>query len=163
MYLDGNNKTIYNLTVENGAGLISSGVSGVIENLHLKNIIGNSACGIVYANKGIIRNCSVEGNISFATRRNNEGGNYDSDAGGIAADNNSEGIIENCYFSGTVCGTYNVAGIVGYNRGNIRNCYVDALITGSGTGIANFAGNNNSKTSVEKCYSKKMPVKSLVI
>ena len=160
IYLDGNNKTIYNFTVENGIGIIGSGVSGVIENLHLKNIIGNSACGIVYANKGIIRNCSVEGNISFAIRRNNEGGNYDSDAGGIAADNNSEGIIENCYFSGTVCGTYNVAGIVGYNRGNIRNCYVDALITGSGTGIANFAGNNNSKTSVEKCYSKKMPVKS---
>ncbi len=160
VYLDGNNKTIYNLTVENGAGLISSGVSGVIENLHLKNIIGNSACGIVNTNKGIIRNCSVEGNISFATIRNDKGGNNNSPAGGIALNNYSDGSIENCWFIGEVCGVNNVAGIVGYNTGKIRNCYVDALIMGSKTGIGNFAGNNNSNTSVEKCYSKKSPVKT---
>lgn len=51
--------------------------------------------------------------------------------GGIVGEmENTESIVENCTVSGFVQGTYNVGGVVGLSRGNIKNCESTAAITG---------------------------------
>lgn len=90
--------------------------------------------------------------------------------GGIAG-HNINGLIENCYVTGSVEGTSQiVGGIVGFNRtlgtdtaAIIRNCYTTADITGGGISVGGIVGVNgydgpDAYTSsvnhiVENCYA----------
>jgi len=99
--------------------------------------------GIAGINEGIIQNCYVTGTVDCNERRNGWGAggiagfNYGtikncyttcnvtghtSEAGGIVALNNSNGIVENCFATGKITGEYFGGGIVGNNEGTVRNC-----------------------------------------
>ena len=144
MYFDGNNKTISNMTTENGAGLFEFGLQkGYIKNLHLKNVKGFTKAGLIYSNNGgTITGCSVSGEVSTTP--------YDNNAVGAICAYNS-GTIQKCSSSATVTGFFNVGGIAGYSTGTVSNCYT----TGSIFGI-NSAGSivsNNSGGKIRNCYA----------
>lgn len=90
---------------------------------------------------GIVRNINlVDTDIDVST------GN---DGGAVAITNN--GIIENCYVTGTIKGNKNFGGIVGTNNGTIRNCYVTADITGDAGNMGGIAGIANSSSKILNC------------
>lgn len=70
-------------------------------------------------NNGTIKNPCIEGSVTHMKY---------SVVGGIAAE--SHGIIENCYFSGTITSPAHVGGMVGGNSGQVRNCYNTAEVKG---------------------------------
>jgi len=64
----------------------------------------------------------------------------DTNTGGVVG-RNELGIVENCYFSGTVEGNLNVGGVVGNNFGLVRFCYSAGSVIGNWAGgIAGFNG-----------------------
>ena len=132
---DGNNKTIRNLTMDEGMGYCALfghiDTDGVIKNLNLENYTcetlgsyGGSIAGYVW---GKIENCHTTGAMSF-------GSAY---TGGIAGYSYGAEII-NCSFKGTMTGTDYMGGIVGTSFGNIKKCWADATI--------NFTNNNPNTT-----------------
>ena len=143
-FLDGNGKTVSNVTVKNGGGLFSYSLSGSIVNLNVENFIGNCAAGLVCSNSGYIKNCHVKGNLTAAT--DYYGSLLTSDVGGICE--NNYGTIEQCSFEGTLSGSENVNGIAGWGQGDIINCYVKGDLGGGGSFSA-----ANSNFQEEKCFS----------
>jgi len=78
--------------------------------------------------------------------------------GGVAAQVQNGGLIENCSVQGSISGLGDVGGIVGHNYlGTVRGCYVTSVttITGSGTDVGGVVGYNWSGSSlVERCYAE---------
>ena len=101
--------------------------------------------GFFAENSGTIRNLG----FSDVTVRGISS-NADCWAAGIVADNN--GIIEQCYVTGSVTGGYRSAGIAAHSSGMIRNCY--AIIRASANdecaGIVAVAERNSV---TENCYT----------
>jgi hypothetical protein len=64
----------------------------------------------------------------------------------------SDGIITNCYLTGSVLGYYNIGGLVGYNRGTISNCYFRGSVSG-GDGVGGLCGENHYGT-ISACYAR---------
>ena len=149
---DGNGKTISNLKIdrpsEDKQGLFGL-VGGTIKNVTLLNVDikgQDYVGGIVGSSYTTIQNCSVNGNV---TGRNETGGIVGSFTG-------YDGLIQGCYFTGTVTGNY-VGGIAGYadQSPKIQNCYVSANV--SGNGVADVAGGivgyaRGSDSIIEYCY-----------
>ena len=83
-------------------------------------------------------------------------GNYDPYCGAIAATVSVTGIIENCSVSGTGGSDACCGGLVGYNSGNIKNCYNEATVTAPSYAYAGgIAGRNiGSKAVISNCYNK---------
>ena len=73
-------------------------------------------CGLFGSLEGTVKNLSVEGEIKTSS----------GSAGGIAGYNGNAGIIENCIFIGSTCGSIYSCGIAGsnYSNGLISNCCV---------------------------------------
>ncbi|MEG0018007.1 MAG: GLUG motif-containing protein, partial [Hydrogenoanaerobacterium sp.] len=68
----------------------------------------------------------------------------DNDNQGLFGVVGSNGKIDNLTVSGTVTGTINVGGIVGYNNGGtITNCYNSGTVKGTGNYTGGIAGNNS--------------------
>lgn len=89
---------------------------GIVRNLSVTgtvNISGSEsyAGGICAKNAGTISNCSFDGTLVCKYR-----------IGGIAGENESTGIIENCTTAGSVTGNTYSAGVAGYNSGIVKNC-----------------------------------------
>ncbi|MBQ6840281.1 MAG: hypothetical protein IJO45_06280 [Oscillospiraceae bacterium] len=96
--------------------------TAVIRDLHLKAALhpggSRSMIGALAGeNAGVIRNCSVSGNV--------QGGDS---VGGIAGVNTVTGIIDGCESGGSIHGNHFVGGIAGQNRGVIRNCRNTAAV-----------------------------------
>lgn len=140
IHIDGNNKTVSNMTNKNSTGLFPIASQGTIKNLNVKNVKGTSACGIISTNMGNVTNCTVTG-----TLRSN------SDVGGICQEN--FGTVEKCSVQATLVGSSNVGGIVGYNCGPVKNCYTSGRCQGYNTGA--IVANNHlySGGSVTNSYS----------
>lgn len=92
--------------------------------------------GFFIYNNGTIKNLGIEGSITHMRY---------SMVGGIAA--MSDGIIENCYFSGMITSPAHVGGIVG--SGNIKNCYNTATIKGFHC-VGGLAGTDSN---IMNCYN----------
>lgn len=78
--------------------------------------------------------------------------------GGIAGystnSSNNSITISNCYYEGTVTGSFIVAGIVGSDsRGNIDKCFNSGKITCTGNYIGGIVG-NASAIDVSNCYNE---------
>ena len=157
--------------------------SGTVENCYnTGNISGNSVGGVVGDNRGTVENCYNTGNISgldsgtgnrvggvvgwndsgatvencYNTGSVNVSGNS-SAVGGVVGCNQG-GSVQNCYNTGTVTGldsgTSNyVGGVVGWNSGNVTNCYnTDSItVTGSGGRVGGVVGDNRG--TVTNCYN----------
>lgn len=108
----------------------------------LKSLIGegkpNCAVGSIAGyNNGTIVGCSNSAEVR---------GNWDNaSVGGIAGENGSTGIIQNCYNLGEVyTGSYEnnkLGGIVGNNNKTVQNCFVKATISKVGS-YGQICGNN---------------------
>lgn len=87
-----------------------SSISGLYINCSL------NYCGLFGSLEGTVKNLSVEGEIKTSS----------GSAGGIAGYNGNAGIIENCIFIGSTCGSIYSCGIAGsnYSNGLISNCCV---------------------------------------
>lgn len=152
--LDGNNKTISNLTINvNPSEDVALGFFGAIYEATVKNLtfegvnlstttseqIG-AVCGLMY--KSTIDNVKVNGSISGRNA-----------AGGIAGRILQNGTVKNCVNNAkvTVSG-YNVGGIIGIGylddadpasgkaNTRIENCVNKGAISGSSTGVGGIAG-----------------------
>ncbi len=89
-----------------------------------------------------INNCSVNGNLTGIFNSNN--------VGGIAGLNN--GLVSNCYATGTVSGHAFVGGIVGQQpSGTIDNCYSTCNVTG--TYVGGILGTCGISSTVKNSYS----------
>lgn len=145
--LDGNGKTVRNLDLSYNGRYTSSNAliglilrAGVVENLNVcvsGRDLTNSG-GICNVNYGTIRNCYVKVGEVVSTD------NASYAFGGIANQNQSTGVIENCiadFTEATLSG--NIAGIVGrtYNGAVYRNCFA---VAGAYTLNAIFNLNNTT-------------------
>ena len=66
------------------------------------------------------------------------------------------GTVKDLTVSGTVSGSYNVGGVVGYNNGgSVTNSYNTGAgtVTGTGDYVGGVVGDNGSSASVENCYN----------
>jgi len=84
-------------------------------------------------------------------------GTTESYIGGVAAQVQNGGLIENCSVQGSISGFDNIGGIVGHNYfGTVRGCYVTSVTTITGRmDIGGVVGYNWSGSSlVEKCYAE---------
>jgi prepilin-type N-terminal cleavage/methylation domain-containing protein len=172
---NGNNYTISNLRIRSAHGLPRLGLFGwvdngaIIENVILTNVdmdinqTGGALVGSI--TDGIIRNCSVSGQITSTSWVggivgeaynaeisgciNNATINSTDNAGGIVA-NTVNSNISDCTNNGSIHGSC-VAGIVGYNDGDISNCHNTGSVVGTGNytgGIAGcYSGNSISNCS----------------
>jgi len=87
-----------------------------IEGCTFEGTIEGRGAGISLRHEGIIRNCKVNASIGI---RNND--NYDPIAGIVGETYNSEGIVEDCVFEGTLIGD-GVAGLAENLGGTMRRC-----------------------------------------
>jgi LPXTG-site transpeptidase (sortase) family protein len=126
--LDGNGKTVRNLTINNTAGNRQGlfgvvGASGKIENLSVKdaNATAGDYAGLVTGvNNGEITKSEAEGVIT---------GNEN--VGGLVGENN--GLVSNCYSRTIVTGKKQVGGLVGSNAapGVVATSYAAGQVTNS--------------------------------
>lgn len=183
--LFGNGNTISNLTVGGGdnRGLFSYS-SGEIKNLYLENIditTTLSAGGVCAFNSGTIEGCGVLSGTIICSNPNGGqlGGICTENSGtvsrcfsnaalngansaGIVFVNIANGVVQDCYNTGTIEGSSSASGINTNNYGKIKTCLnLGAVIAedriyedGSeirGYGICSL--NTNSSASVENCYN----------
>lgn len=124
---DGNHHVIRGLTIgseqtpydKQFSGLIGLVEYGEIKNVHLEEVsIWSDECncgGVVGQTNWIVRNCSVSGSIIATSSR----------SGTIIGYMYVQGCLENSWSSATFSGTSSSqsGGLVGYQRGNIYNCF----------------------------------------
>ncbi|MCL1957468.1 MAG: hypothetical protein FWF63_09105 [Fibromonadales bacterium] len=136
---DGNNKTISGNMRNAIFGII--GEYGTVKNLVFSDFsydgIGYGEAVLAMTNSGTVRNVGFNGNVSFGS------------GGGVVDDN--YGIVENCYFSGTLSG--DGGGVVGDNSGIVRNSYSTGSISGDMLSTGGVVGVNRAQGTVENCYS----------
>jgi hypothetical protein len=77
--------------------------------------------------------------------------NGDDGVGGLIGDNN--GSITNCYSTGTITGSEDVGGLIGWSGpyGAVNSCYTTGRITGD-SAIGGLVG-SNANTAITSCYS----------
>ena len=96
--------------------------TGIVKDLTVKGSVSSTeeekiTGGICGVNRGIISNCTFNGNVTGQV-----------DTGGIAGVNKGSGVIENCRILGKISGYYSTGGIAGKNHGTIRECQNQAAI-----------------------------------
>ena len=181
---DGNGKTISGLYINRSAddqglfGYVSG--SGKIEKLTVSGSVSghNFVGGIAGRNGGNVINCAFSGSVSGNSPVGGVVGWNDSgtvtgcifsgpgsvsgkiSVGGVVGGNSgSNGVVENCYNTGTVTGTRTdddlggVGGVVGYNSGTVKNCYNTGKVTGSAdsSDVGGVVGWNRGN--VKNCYN----------
>jgi parallel beta-helix repeat protein len=130
----------------------------------------NWVSGLVgWNNYGTITNCysrgSVNGNSSVGGLVGHNYGTitysyslvsvcgYGDAHGGLVGCNSYNGIITNCYFTGSVSGSSNTGGLAGYNAaGSITSSYSTGSVNAGGWDIGGLVGINWEATIVD-CYS----------
>ena len=160
--LNGNNKTINNLYINNEDETSNVGLIGIINSIVIQNLTvkGDIHCNSAYA-AGIvgyveyngvrtIKNCSFEGNIE------NIRDNIRTYTSGIIAYESRNINIEKCSSKGIIKGKFNVSGIIGAGKANITECHNESSITGeSNDGYSSLGGiiAGGGGSNVTNCYN----------
>ena len=124
------------------------GKNHVISGLYINATASNQGF-FGYVNGGTIKNLTVIGNITTSA------GN----AGGIAAQNESGSLIENCHNGVNITITANFTnyfgGITSVNNGTINNCYNSGNISASASSAAvgGIVGQNTNNGAINNCYN----------
>jgi hypothetical protein len=149
---DGDGHTISNFSYTSseatGIGLFGNVSGGRIMNLGLidPNVHvdrGNAhGCLVGLLKAGIVKNCYVE---SGSVTGQNE-------LGGLVGENDSSGLITNCYFRGKAAGSENVGGLVGQNHGSIAASYSYADVEGR-TAVGGLVG-RCAPGEIVNCYAR---------
>jgi uncharacterized repeat protein (TIGR02543 family) len=69
--------------------------------------------------------------------------------GGVVGTN--KGTVKNCYTTGNISGFRDVGGVVGTNNGIVENCYASSDISGTGFYVGGVVGNNEG--TVKNCFA----------
>ena len=153
---DGNDKKIKNLTINDEGGEVHGlfgRTGGNIDNVSVVdcNIIGGRyyVGGIAGQSTGILRDCSVTGNV---TGRGS--------VGGLVGLYNG-GIIDNCYSTATVSGIESIGGLIGCINVDSTLVLTKSYSTGNVTGIGTAA--NRAGGFVGYIYSSNPLVCSLAL
>lgn len=108
----------------------------------ISGFVAQDGAGLFGANAGTIRNLAVTGaNITDGPRRS-----------GIIADVN-HGTIEGSWTSGWISGASRVGGIVGDNRGTLRDSYSRATVVSNGTESGGVVGVGIAGSTTERVYA----------
>ncbi len=134
--LDGNNKTLSNITAV-GTGVFENvgeyGFKTIIQNLNIENIVttgdGNHLGGFANTTGDVtLKNI----HIKTGTIKNVKGTNESCATGGFIGSTSNTTFIENCSSSASVSSEKNVGGFIGVNsNAHIKNCYTDGEVIGS--------------------------------
>jgi len=104
---------------------------------------GKGFGGLVGYNKGAISNSYATGSVT--------GGAYSDFVGGLVGYNNAGVTTSDIYATGSVSGTENVGGLMGYNGGTVSNSYATGSVTAAPSsgfmGNGGFIGNNSGSIS----------------
>lgn len=151
---DGNNHTIHNVMIDEPenthVGLFRHiGPGGQVKSLHLRNLYVRGeeyVGGICGENEGMIRNCSVAGDIKGPDRH------WGTVCyGGICGLNSAGGVV-NCYSEADVQGDVGVGGVVGWSYyTTIERCWAKGSVSGTSR-VGGLVGSNASYLS--RCYSE---------
>ena len=96
-----------------------------------------TAGGVVALNDGVIDYCKSDTNVKSIASPGL--------AGGVAGWNNTTGLVTNCYSFNVVTTNDDGGGVVGYNQGDIGNCYSAASIVDEHTtDIGGIVGEHDS-------------------
>lgn len=144
--LDGNNKTLKNITT-NGSGIFNNvGVYGthtIIQNLNIENIkvissSGNHLGGFASSLDNVtLKNIDLK---SGTVTSNSNSVNMLQSTGGFAGSASNDTIIENCYSSLDVTANKNVGGFIGINlNATIKSSYSTGKVTGN-SNVGAFIG-----------------------
>ncbi|MHC4757535.1 MAG: GLUG motif-containing protein [Planctomycetota bacterium] len=125
-YIDSNDALIKNLTLSNPS--VTASTSDYVGSL------------VGMFEQGSLLNCLCLGGSVTA----------DDQAGGLAGRAGDNTIISNCSSDTSVNGDFNIAGLVGENRGLISKCLSSADVSGN-TSVGGIAGINNG--SVSRCFA----------
>ena len=128
-------------------GLVGCNSKGAISNCHSSASVAgdrdgaNSVGGVVGWNDGgIISNCYSSASVSGAFP-----------VGGLVGENGPDADISNCFSSGPVSGGY-AGGLVGRNRGAIRNCSSTGALSDGGR-LGGLVGSNEAGADISNCFS----------
>lgn len=158
--LEGNGKTISNLTIDtlgasitDGIGLFSDMTGGTIQNIALQNVnitaLDSNAVGSFSGFNGYMNNCQV----SNATITVGD----DWAAGVLTGGNYTPYAITNCSATASsitaITGTQYIGGLVGYQGGTISNSYssVDIFVGDNSSFIGGLTGDVNND--ISSCYA----------
>lgn len=144
--LEGNNKTLSNITTE-GTGLFNNigdyGLYSVIQNLNIENININPGNGDYLGGlASVITDTTLKNiNLKSGSVTNIASSiNPMSSTGGFAGNVSNSTVIENCYSSLSVHSEKNVGGFLGLNmNATIKNCYSYGEVSGNAN-IGAFIG-----------------------
>lgn len=160
---DGQGYTLTNLSADGcldlAAGLFGVvGAGGVVKDVHIGSgtivIKTNSdaydsfLAGIAGRNYGTIVGCS---NAALITGY----GYVHARIGGIVGTNESGGSIENCYNLGTVYTSLPnvfIGGVVGYNIGAVKNCWMSCKVVTNGSTEKSYPLYGNNSGTVIGCF-----------
>ena len=151
--VDGGGHSITGIKIDSGeenqAAPFNIGSTGVVKNLHLKDVAisGRYAGGIATDNYGAISGCSVSGSVTTLFS------GYS--VGGIVNDNS--GLVTGCYNIAEMKGVDSyVGGIAGYNYGTITACYNTGALSATApdeeTCIGGVVGYNYDTGIITDCY-----------
>jgi|GEM_PF-2083929 len=164
------------ITATHTVGAITGQNFGEILNCQSSCQVGDGsvsigAGGIAYNNRGLIQGCSFSdtlksiggsGGVAAVNRETGSiiscysNGTIDGDngTGGLLGAN--QGVVRNCYATGSVCETYetilNHGGFVGFNEGEITDCYSTGKVYGR-HGLGGFVGKNTGSGIIKRCFS----------
>ncbi|MCL2625971.1 MAG: hypothetical protein FWD46_04015 [Cystobacterineae bacterium] len=132
-----------------GGGVVGLNDFGTVQNCSMEGYVGgissslSSVGGVVGINNGgTVSNCYATGSVATPARI----------VGGLVGANEG-GLVENSYTTNNVNSLYSVGGLVGSNKGTIRNCYTTGHINDSGSAflVGGVVGWNSG--TVENCYA----------
>lgn len=151
--------TVKNIILSNTCSFLGDGDTGSVVG-HNKGLVQNcysfasvsignadGGGGVVGNNLGTIQASRFMGSISRSG-----GGVTCNKIGGIAGNNETGALIENCFSTGSVAGNTWCGGLVGWNNGTINRCYTTGTITGAGNSIGGLVGQHNG--SITNSYSR---------
>jgi len=148
-HIDGNNKTISNLYVNNNeydcTGLFGFINGSTAKNVEMKNVnvTGNNNVGSIagYTYFANVTNCRSSGTIRGM-------GNF---VGGVVGyiDNS---VATKCYSSSSVRGVNNVGGVTSYVYGSVSDCHSSGIITASGEDAGGVVSYIAEDSEVTKCF-----------
>lgn len=120
---EGNHHTLRNFTARDSSVFSSLGLNGTIRNLYVTNATITTALNTANLSimcifvKGLIENCYVQGSITAGADSSASG------KGGMASMNLANGKILNCFVNVALKGKHRMGGLTGNNNGIVENCY----------------------------------------
>jgi hypothetical protein len=115
--------------INNGNGTIqAAAASGSV------TVVNGNVGGLAGTSDGIIRNATASGSVAATEDPEFNG------AGGLVGDNGETGIIQETFAVGTVTGENNTGGLMGTNRGTVKQSYFDQQATGQNTSAGSATG-----------------------